>query len=230
MSEEVRQMFAEIAPKYDLANSILSFGIHRRWRKRAVRLAGTKQGMAVLDCATGTGDLAMEFKRATGNQGKVVGTDFCADMMITAPEKAAREGLEIHYETADAMDLPYEDNSFDIASISFGIRNVDEPVRALREMARVVRPGGRVVVIEFGQPQGVFGALFRFYSNVVIPFVGGLLSGKRAAYSYLVETSGKFPSGEKFLALMRQSGGFADIRAYPQTFGVAYIYIGVVAG
>lgn len=230
MSEEVRQMFAEIAPKYDIANSVLSLGIHSRWRKRAVRLAATKPGMSVLDCATGTGDLAMEFKRATGSQGKVVGTDFCADMMITAPEKAAQAGLEIRYETADAMDLPYEDNSFDIASISFGIRNVDEPVRALREMARVVRPGGRVVVIEFGQPKGVFGALFRLYCNVIVPFVGGLLSGKRSAYLYLVETSSKFPSGENFLALMRQSGGFSGMKAYPLTFGVAYIYIGIVAG
>lgn len=227
MSEEIRQMFAEIAPRYDIANSMLSLGTHSRWRKRAVRLSGAKNGMSVLDCATGTGDLAMEFKRAVGTDGAVTGTDFCEEMMQTAPKKAAAAGLDIRYETADATALPYPDNSFDIVSISFGIRNVDDPLQALREMARTVRPGGKVVIAEFGQPKGIFGTFYRFYSRYIIPAVGGVISGKKTAYSYLVRTSKQFPAGDKFLELMRRTKAFSDISATPLTFGVAFIYIGI---
>ena len=228
MSEEIRKMFADIAPRYDVVNTVLSFGVHRRWRKRAVRLSGAAAGASALDCATGTGDLALELKRAVGREGSVVGTDFCAEMMLTAPAKALAAGLDVRYETADAMNLHYPNDMYDVATISFGIRNVDNPVVALREMARVVRPGGRVVVLEFGQPRGLFGALYRFYGRVIIPAVGGLLSGRREAYSYLVATSGLFPAGEKFLALMRDADVFAETSATPLTFGVAYVYVGVV--
>lgn len=228
MSEQVRAMFADIAPTYDLVNSVLSFGVHHRWRKRAVRDSGAAPGHAVLDCATGTGDLALAFKRAVGDDGVVLGTDFCAEMIVPAPAKAEKRGLAVDFEVADAMDLPYEDDRFDIASISFGIRNVDDPVVALREMARVVKPGGRVVVLEFGQPRGLFGATFRFYSDTVMPFVGGLISGNRAAYKYLPETSAAFPAGDAFVALMDDSDAFASRTATALTFGVTWLYIGTV--
>lgn len=227
MSEQVRSMFAEIAPTYDRTNSVLSLGVHHRWRRRAVRESRASQGQAVLDCATGTGDLAIEFKRAVGD-GEVVGTDFCAEMLAPAPAKAQARGMDIRFEVADALDLPYEDDRFDVASISFGIRNVDDPVRCLAEMARVVRPGGRVVVLEFGQPRGLFGALFRFYSNTVMPFVGGLISGHRDAYRYLPETSAAFPAGDRFVDLMDQADVFSERRAIPLTFGVTWLYLGTV--
>jgi demethylmenaquinone methyltransferase / 2-methoxy-6-polyprenyl-1,4-benzoquinol methylase len=182
----------------------------------------------VLDCATGTGDLALEFKRAVGEAGRVVGTDFCKEMLEPAPAKAAKAGLKVEFEVADALALPYPDATFDVASIAFGIRNVDDPVKCLKEMARVVKPGGRVVVLEFGQPRGLFGALFRFYSKVIMPFVGGLLTGNRAAYEYLPRTSAAFPAGEHFVALMDQSGAYRERSAHPKTFGTAYIYVGVV--
>ncbi|HEX9602680.1 MAG TPA: ubiquinone/menaquinone biosynthesis methyltransferase, partial [Myxococcales bacterium] len=172
MSEQVREMFASIARRYDAANEVLSLGVHRAWRRAAVRLSGVLPGDRVLDCATGTGDLALAFKRAVGPSGEVVGTDFCAEMLASAPAKAQRAGLPVRFEVADALSLPYADASFDVASIGFGIRNVDDPVRCLREMARVVRPGGRVVVLEFGQPRGPFGALFRVYSRQVMPALG----------------------------------------------------------
>lgn len=229
MSEQVRTMFADIAPTYDRVNSVLSLGVHHRWRKRAVRESGAAPGQRVLDCATGTGDLALAFKRAVGTTGEVVGTDFCAEMMATAPAKASAAGLDVRFEVADAMALPFADDSFDHATISFGIRNVDDPVVALREMARVVRPGGRVVIVEFGQPSGLWGALFRFYSNSVMPTVGGWLSGNRAAYKYLPETSARFPAGERFVDLMRQAGCFSSTRAISLTGGVAWIYVGDVA-
>ena len=157
MSTEVRQMFSSIATRYDVTNEVLSFGIHRLWRRSAVRLSGAREGNAVLDCATGTGDLALAFKRKVGASGRVMGTDFCKEMLDNAPAKAAREGLQVEFQVADAMALPFADASFDVASIAFGIRNVDDPVKCLKEMARVVRPGGRVVVLEFGQPTGLFG-------------------------------------------------------------------------
>jgi demethylmenaquinone methyltransferase/2-methoxy-6-polyprenyl-1,4-benzoquinol methylase len=229
MSTEVRQMFSSIATRYDVTNEVLSFGIHRLWRRTAIKLSGAKPGDAVLDCATGTGDLAIAFKHTVGGDGRVVGTDFCPEMLESAPAKAVREGLEIEFAVADAMDLrQYADATFDVASISFGIRNVDDPVKCLKEMARVVKPGGRVVVLEFGQPRGLFGGLFRFYSKVLMPFVGGLLTGNRAAYEYLPRTAAAFPAGEKFLELMDRSGAYRKRAAHPLTFGTAYVYVGTV--
>lgn len=228
MSAEVRQMFSSIATRYDVTNEVMSFGIHRLWRRKAVRLSGAKPGDQVLDCASGTGDLALAFKRRVGESGRVVGTDFCKEMLDHAPAKAARAGLQVEFQVADAMALPFEDKCFDVASIAFGIRNVDDPVQCLREMGRVVRPGGRVVVLEFGQPQGLFGALFRFYSKVVMPNIGGLLTGNRAAYEYLPRTSAAFPSGDRFLELMDRSGAYKERVAHPMTFGTSYVYVGTV--
>ncbi|AKF81874.1 ubiquinone biosynthesis protein UbiE [Myxococcus fulvus 124B02] len=221
-------MFSSIATKYDVTNEVLSFGIHRLWRRTAVRLSQAKPGDSVLDCASGTGDLALAFKRKVGATGHVIGTDFCAEMLESGPAKAAKAGLAVDFQVADAMDLPFEDNRFDVASIAFGIRNVDDPVKCLKEMGRVVKPGGRVVVLEFGQPTGAFGALFRFYSKTVMPTVGGLLTGNRAAYEYLPRTSAAFPAGERFLSLMDQSGAYAERSAHPLTFGTANVYVGLV--
>ena len=228
MSAQVQGMFASIAHRYDAANQVLSLGAHRRWRRAAVRLCGAARGQRALDCATGTGDLALELKRAVGAEGRVVGTDFCGEMLARAPGKARRAGLEVWFQIADALALPFAPASFDLATIAFGIRNVDDPVRCLREMARVVRPGGRVAVLEFGQPRGAFGALFRLYSGTVMPAVGALLTGNRAAYEYLPRTAAAFPSGDRFLALMTEAGCFKETNATPLTFGTAFVYVGVV--
>jgi demethylmenaquinone methyltransferase/2-methoxy-6-polyprenyl-1,4-benzoquinol methylase len=228
MSEKVRTMFADIADDYDRINSVLSFGVHHAWRKKAVLESGAHEGDHVLDCATGTGDLAIEFKKTVGESGYVMGTDFCAPMIEPAPGKAKEEGLEIDFEVADAMNLPYEDDKFDIASIAFGIRNVDDPVVALKDMARVVKPGGRVVVLEFGQPKGFMKMPYELYSQHIMPAIGGWLSGNREAYTYLPRTSAEFPAGDHFLALMDQSEAFKEKRAIKLTGGIAYVYVGVV--
>ena len=222
----VRSMFAAIAGTYDRANQVLSFGLHHWWRRAAVEESGAKPGDRVLDCATGTGDLAIAFRRVVGPGGEVVGTDYCEEMLALAPAKASRAGLSIRFETADVLRLPYPDGSFDIASIAFGIRNVTDPVLGLREMARVVKPGGRVVVLEFGQPGGaVFGPLYRFYSHRVLPRVGGWVSGARSAYEYLDRTSSQFPAGEAFGDLLRGAGAFRAVRLRPLTGGIAYVYV-----
>jgi demethylmenaquinone methyltransferase/2-methoxy-6-polyprenyl-1,4-benzoquinol methylase len=228
MSEQVREMFSSIAPRYDVTNEVMSFGIHRLWRNACVRASGAAAGMQVLDCATGTGDLAFAFKRAVGDKGEVIGTDFCEPMLVHAREKAKALSVPLTFEQADALALPYPDNRFDLTSISFGIRNVDDPVRCLRELSRVVRPGGKVVVLEFGQPTGLFGALHRFYSRWFMPFIGGLLTGNKSAYQYLPRTAWQFPAGDKFLELMDQAGTFSARTAKPLTGGIAYIYVGTV--
>jgi demethylmenaquinone methyltransferase / 2-methoxy-6-polyprenyl-1,4-benzoquinol methylase len=228
-ASRVRSMSASIAGSYDRANQVLSLGLHHRWRSAAVRLSGVGEGDRVLDCATGTGDLAIAFRRAVGPKGDVVGTDFCAEMLALAPAKAARTGLPIRFEIADVLALPYPDRAFDVSSIAFGIRNVEDPARGLAEMARVTRDGGRVVVLEFGQPGGaLFGPAYRFYSGTILPRVGGWLSGQRSAYEYLDRTSSRFPAGERFAAMMRGTGAFRDVRGHALTGGVAYVYVGEV--
>ena len=230
MSASVRTMFASIARSYDRANQVLSFGLHHRWRRAAVARSGATAGDRVLDCATGTGDLALEFRRVVGDEGEVIGTDFCEEMLAYAPAKAARAGLDVRFEVADVLALPYDDDSFDVASIAFGIRNVDDPALGVRELARVVRPGGRVVVLEFGQPGGaLFGPLYRFYSRQVLPRVGGWLSGDRAAYEYLDRTASRFPAGDAFTAMMRGTRLFDEVAVRPLTGGVAFVYVGRVA-
>ncbi len=229
MSEKVRNMFADIADDYDRVNGILSFGVHNAWRKKTVLESGTKPGDKVLDCATGTGDLALEFKKTVGHEGSVIGTDFCKEMIEHAPDKADKNELVVEFEVADAMDLPYDDNSFDVVSIAFGIRNVDDPIVCLKEMARVTKPGGRVVILEFGQPKGLVKYPYQFYSKHVMPAIGGWISGNREAYTYLPETSAAFPAGDAFLELMEQAGGFSDKRAISLTGGIAFVYVGTVA-
>ncbi len=228
MSEAVHAMFSDIAPRYDLANSILSLGIHHLWRSNTVKASGAKQGSSVLDCATGTGDLALAFKRVVGPTGRVIGTDFNADMLSFAPAKALRKGLDVTFEVADAMNLQYADASFDVASISFGIRNVDKPIVALGEMARVVKPGGRIVVLEFGQPRGLMGTTYRWYSKNVIPFIGGLITGHRKAYEYLPTTAAAFPCRDEFLSLMKDTGRLDNCYYKELTGGIAYLYVGTV--
>lgn len=230
MSEKVRQMFASIAQDYDRVNTVLSFGIHHWWRYQTVKQSKAKTGYHVLDCATGTGDLALAFKKKVGVEGYVMGTDFCAEMLGPAPAKARNKNLDVDFEVADAMNLPYDNNRFDISSISFGIRNVDEPATALKEMARVVKPGGRVVVLEFGQPKGIMKWPYVFYQKYVMPTIGGWLSGNKEAYVYLPETSQAFPAGEDFLEIMRQTGSFRTVAAKKLNSGIAYVYTGIVAG
>lgn len=226
--EKIKSMFSKVAINYDKANSVLSMGIHHLWRKKLVRLSGAQKGDNVLDCATGTGDLAIEFKKVVGS-GRVVGTDFCAEMLESAPGKSRAEGLDIEFRQADVMALPFRNHEFDICSISFGIRNVSDPAQGLGEMARVTKSGGSVLVLEFGQVTvPVFAQAYEFYSNHVLPRVGGWVTGQREAYKYLQESSAEFPSREKFLDLMKSTGAFANCEYVSLTGGIAYIYKGTV--
>lgn len=227
--ERIREMFSQVASGYDRANTVLSAGIHHLWRRKLVKMSGAKAGDRVLDCATGTGDLAIEFKKAVGPAGQVVGTDFCAEMLAPAPTKAKARGLDIKFETADVTKLPYSDRSFDFASISFGIRNVGDPIQGLREMARVVKPGGQVLILEFGRMDApVIGPLYNWYSEKVLPQIGGWITGRPEAYEYLQKSSAAFPCREEFLKMMKSTGAFSSCKYTPVTGGIAYAYQGFV--
>jgi demethylmenaquinone methyltransferase/2-methoxy-6-polyprenyl-1,4-benzoquinol methylase len=228
-ASKIRSMFSGIAGRYDLANTILSGGIHHLWRQSLVDWSGARAGQNILDCATGTGDLAIAFKSVVGQEGRVTGTDFCAEMLGPAPSKAAARGYEIEFSQADVTQLPFADASFDIASISFGIRNVAQPLKGLSELARVVRPGGCVMVLEFGQPDTpVISDAYRLYSEKILPRIGGWITGAPEAYQYLQSSSSQSPCGQAFLDLMNSTGRFAQVEARRLSFGVAWMYKGVV--
>lgn len=216
-------MFRSISGRYDRANTVMSGGVHHLWRRRAVRWAGVKAGDRVLDCATGTGDLAIAFRRAGAD---VTGTDFVPEMIELARRKAA----DIHFEVADVTRLPFADDSFDVASISFGIRNVNDPRRGIGELARVVKPGGRVIILEFGQPPNrPFRALYDFYRTRILPRLGGAVTGEKAAYEYLERSASKFPCGDAFVAMMKESARFERVEYKTLSMGIAYLYRGIVS-
>jgi demethylmenaquinone methyltransferase/2-methoxy-6-polyprenyl-1,4-benzoquinol methylase len=180
-----------------------------------------KPGDRVLDCATGTGDLAIAFRRAVGDNGEVAGIDFVPEMI----ELARRKSGGIRFEVADVTALPFDDAMFDIASIAFGIRNVGDPRKGIREMTRVLRPGGRLMVLEFGRPKRRgFSAAYNLYRTRVLPAIGGLITGQKRAYEYLDQSSVAFPHGEEFVSLMRESGDFSSVDFRVLTFGIAYLY------
>lgn len=224
----IQRMFAEVAPGYDRANRALSFGIDTCWRRRTVRAIGVQRGERGLDVCAGTGDLSLALQRAGAT---VVGVDFCVPMLVRAHTKSATRAQGPRYAAADALSLPFADHSFDFATVAFGIRNVSDPRAALREMARVVRRGGRVVVLEFSKPRvPLLGAAYRFYFRRILPRLGAWISGSRNdAYRYLHDSVMSFPERTQFLELMREAG-LANPRLRLLTGGVAAIYRGEVDG
>ncbi len=225
----IQRMFAEVAPGYDRANRVLSLGIDVLWRKRAVQVAAVRPGERALDVCAGTGDLSLTLARAGA---EVVGTDFCAPMLERARGKAGRAGdRRPRFLCADAMALPFPDGAFDLATVAFGIRNVSEPVTALREMARVVRPGGRVVVLEFCKPRApLLGSAYLFYFRRVLPVLGRWVNGAdNGAYSYLPRSVLAFPERQEFEALMRRAGLLRPTTTI-LSCGIAAIYRGEVEG
>jgi demethylmenaquinone methyltransferase / 2-methoxy-6-polyprenyl-1,4-benzoquinol methylase len=219
-------MFDRIAPRYDLLNRVMSFGADRRWRRRTVRALGLGDGPArILDLATGTGDLALAIARRHP-QATVVGTDPSTGMLEVGRRKAARRGLadrvELRQGDAQAIDAP--DASFDGVTIAFGIRNVPDRARALAEMARVVRPGGRVCVLELGEPRrGVMAPLARLHVHHVVPRLGAWLSGARE-YRYLQRSIAAFPAPEAFAAMM-EAAGLEAAQVRPMSFGACHLYV-----
>ncbi len=224
-AQTIQSMFSDIAGSYDTANSVLSLGIHHLWKNKLVQMTPLKDGDSVLDCATGTGDLALSYKKKVGPTGQVIGTDFCQAMLDEAPSKAKKQNLDVHFQWADVTDLKFDDDRFDATSISFGIRNVEDRNRAFQEMARVTKPGGHVMILEFGQIQTpVLRQAYNFYSTKILPWLGGVVSGKPKAYQYLNDSSQIFPCGQNFKNDVLDTNLYSDVQITPLSFGVAYIY------
>jgi demethylmenaquinone methyltransferase/2-methoxy-6-polyprenyl-1,4-benzoquinol methylase len=225
--DRIAGMFDAIAPRYDLLNHVLSAGIDRRWRERAVRSLGLTGRERLLDVCTGTADMALQAKDAA----YVFGVDFAGAMLVVGSRKvqAAGQGNRIALARGDATRLPVRDGTVDAATVAFGIRNVERPERACAEIARVMRPGGRLAILEFGVPRvpGV-SALYLWYFRYVLPFIGRVVSGDQVAYSYLPASVGRFPPPAQFVAILEQAG-FTGVRAVPLTLGIVYLYTAVRA-
>lgn len=228
MSEDVKVMFSKISKDYDKMNDVLSFKMHNGWKKRLIELSGAKKDDKVLDCASGTGDLAILFKQVVGQKGEVIATDFCNDMLKYAQPKAEKLNLNIKSELADVMNLQFEDDAFDVSSISYGIRNVDDTPTALKEMARVIKPGGKIAILETGQPPVYLRPMYYMVTRWAMPLMGRILAKEKSAYQYLAETASKYPYGKEFIQIMKDTGKFENCKAYPQFFGASYIYIATV--
>lgn len=223
-AQRVHGIFSDIAHRYDLANDVISFGVARFWRSKLVKLSKATSSSSVLDVATGTGDLALEFKK-TALRGEVVGVDFCANMLAPAPQKALERNLKVTFKQGDAMALEFSDESFEVVSIAYGLRNVSDPVVAVKEMARVLKSGGRLMILETGRSEmPLFAPLFNFYFAKIMPIFGGWLSGSKDAYKYLDASSKDFPYGKKLVELIQQTGSFKNVKAYPLFGGISYIY------
>ena len=221
-------MFDAIAPRYDLLNRILSGGVDRRWRKKTVRALALGDDVThVLDVATGTGDLALEIARRHPNA-HVVGVDPSTQMLAVGMKKVEKRGLAARVDlvAGDAEALEFPDASFDGATIAFGIRNVPDRARGLAEMARVVRPGGRVCVLELSEPRrGIIAPFARFHVHVLVPRIGALLSGAKE-YRYLQRSIEAFPPPDEFAAMMEKAGLEIE-KVQPLTFGVCHLYVGI---
>lgn len=221
----VREMFRQIAPRYDAMNHLLSLGVDRYWRWRAVRRLPLEAGQPVLDVCTGTGDLAIAMRRRSAAGVTVIGSDFCHAML----EIARRKEPEIAFIEADSQRLPFGDQTFGCVTVAFGLRNVADTDLGIREMVRVCRPGGRVLILEFSQPRlpGLRQA-YGFYFRHVLPRVGQWLArNDKGAYEYLPQSVGQFPDGEALAERMR-AAGLRNVRFTPLTFGIATIYEGTV--
>ncbi len=217
----IQKMFDDISFKYDLLNDLLSFFTHRLWKKRLVSFVMENAPSSVLDCATGTGDIAFMLKKK--NISHVEGIDFSGQMIKLAQEKSKKINLEVDFSTADIMSLPHKDRSFECVTIAFGIRNVEFLERGLSEISRVSSQS--VAILEFGQPQSKIVSFFYFnILRLYMPLLGALTK-RKDAYEYLIDSSMAFPSGEKFIKIAMKNGQFSQGRFLPLFGGIAYIYL-----
>ena len=227
--QRVQQMFGQIAPRYDLLNHLLSLNVDRYWRWRTVRLVPAKSDQPILDVCTGTGDLALAFCRRTEGRIRVIGSDFCPEMLEIGEAKKRRAGLngQLEFLQADVQDLPFDENTFQIVSVAFGLRNVADTDRGLREMVRVCASGGHVAVLEFSLPHWQpMRAVYGWYFRSVLPRIGQLLArNQQDAYHYLPASVGEFPSGDALAERMRLAG-LSEVRQVRFTLGIATLYVG----
>ncbi len=223
----VSSMFGRIARRYDLANRVLSGGMDTSWRRRLIAAVRRSAPRDILDLATGSGDVAFALSRGLPASTVITGMDFCQPMLDEAEAKksaaSARRYQNVRFVQGDGLSLPLPDAAFDAVTISFGLRNLADRARGLREMHRVLRPGGRLFVLEFSQPQPWFRPCYFFYLRKILPFVAGMVTGDRAAYVYLNDTIEQFP-GRAALTDEIRAAGFSDVSSRGMTFGIVALH------
>lgn len=227
-AERVSGIFSKIADRYDLFNILSSMGIDRLWRRRLVKECALTPRSRVLDLASGTGDVAFTIARL-GSPAAVTATDFCPEMLEVAKRKHAKSDIEvpIDFAVVDAQDIPFEDGSFDVVTVSFGVRNMPDRMQAYREARRVLVDGGRYVVLEFSRPPcAPWRALYHVYLRLVIPFLGGILTGDRAGFVYLNDSIRAFPDQETLASHLREAG-FTHVSYHNLTGGIAAIHVAI---
>lgn len=228
-STRVRSMFTSIAGKYDLLNHLLSLNVDRLWRRFTTRTVPPEPGVPVLDCCTGTADLALAYDRASQGRSPVIGTDFCHEMLRLGHGKVRKAGAtdRIVLVEGDTQRLPLPSDTFGIVTVAFGLRNVSDTVRGIDEMVRVARPGGKVAILEFSRPRGpLLGRLYLTFFRHILPRVGQAIApNQHDAYHYLPSSVLQFPDGQAMLDLL-SSRGLSETRQYPLTFGIATLYVG----
>jgi demethylmenaquinone methyltransferase/2-methoxy-6-polyprenyl-1,4-benzoquinol methylase len=225
-SRRVRGVFDSVATRYDLMNDVLSMGLHRAWKAYAVAVAAVQPGMQVLDIAGGTGDLARAFAQRVGTGGRVVLTDINESMLRVGRDRLLDEGLVLPTAACDAEKLPFADASFDLASVAFGLRNMTRKEAALLEMARVLRPGGRLLVLEFSRPAQALQKPYDWYSFTLMPRLGKLFAGDADSYRYLAESIRMHPDQATLKAMMKDAG-FGHVDVHNLAGGIVALHVGV---
>lgn len=225
-ARRVRGVFDSVAPKYDLMNDLMSGGLHRAWKAYTVMVANLQAGNVVLDIAGGTGDLAMAFARKVGTSGKVFHTDINEAMLATGRNRLLDRGLALPTLVCDAERLPFPDASFDLVSVAFGLRNMTHKDVALREMCRVLKPGGKLLVLEFSRVAKPLEKIYDWYSFNMLPRLGKLVAGDDASYRYLAESIRMHPSQEELKDLMQKTG-FGHVDFHNLTGGVVALHVGI---
>lgn len=221
--KNIKNMFASIANSYDKANKVMTFGLDKKWRKQVVQYSAAQKHDLVLDCATGTGDLAFCFESML--QTNTTGIDFCKEMITIAKQKANTNNSKVSFQTADMTELPFENNHFNACSVAYGIRNTNNIQQALKEMARVTKPKGYLVILETGNSSLFFvKQSMSFYTKHIMPLLGGWISGKKQAYQYLNESSLAFPSGKDFIKLLNDTGYFENVEFQSLCLGASFLY------
>ncbi len=222
----VRGVFDSVASKYDVMNDLMSMGLHRVWKRYTFMVANAKAGMRVLDIAGGTGDLALGFAKDVGSTGQVVHTDINEAMLRTGRDRLLNAGVILPTTVCDAERLPFADAYFDIVSVAFGLRNMTHKDVALKEMLRVLKPGGKLLVLEFSKVAPPLQKMYDWYSFKVLPKLGSLVAGDAASYQYLAESIRMHPDQETLRELM-QSAGFAHVDVHNLSAGVVALHVGI---
>ncbi|ASI68973.1 bifunctional demethylmenaquinone methyltransferase/2-methoxy-6-polyprenyl-1,4-benzoquinol methylase [Diaphorobacter nitroreducens] len=225
-ARHVRGVFDSVAPKYDLMNDLMSAGLHRAWKAYTVMVANLREGDQVLDIAGGTGDLSLAFSKKVGATGRVVHTDINEAMLRVGRDRLINEGVVLPTTVCDAEHLPFPDNHFDLVSVAFGLRNMTHKDAALREMCRVLKPRGRLLVLEFSRVAKPLEKAYDWYSFQVLPRLGKLVAGDDSSYRYLAESIRMHPGQEELKSLMRQSG-FGHVDYHNMTGGIVALHVGI---